>query len=137
MARRAVLIALAIASLAIGASIAGCQVPQRMPPVVIGPFDGAPSVETFERIVMLARAAGYQPVLADAETGVLRLRALSTVRGGEHGFVVQCFADGLVQIVPVGPRVSRRGSTFLVPPPLHTELVALADALSAARRERP
>ena len=132
MARAALLIASVAIAISIAGSIAGCRVPQRIPRVVIGPFDGAPSSATFHRIVSAARAAGYEPLSSDARSGVIRVRAQASVRG-EHAFTIQCFADGLVQIVPVGPLVSRDGDRFVLPAPLRTEMVTLADALTAAR----
>lgn len=132
MARRALLI-LHVAVLALAPSVAGCRVPQRIPTVVVGPFDEAPSIATFERIVSTARAAGYEPSAIDPQRGMFRVRSMSTTRTGEHGFLVQCFADGLLQIVPVGPTVTRETNVFVLPATLRTEMVGLAQVLSAAR----
>lgn len=133
MARRTLLI-LRVAVLAIAAATAGCRVPQRIPPVVVGPFDEAPSLGAFERILATVRAAGYEPSAIDAERGMFRVRSMSTTRPGEHGFLVQCFADGLLQLVPVGPAVTREANVFVLPATLRAEMVALAHVLSSTRR---
>ena len=132
MARRPLLI-LRVAAVALALSIAGCRVPQRIPTVVVGPFDEAPSVATFERILSTVRTAGYEPSGIDPQHGMFRVRSMSTTRTGEHGFLIQCFADGLLQIVPVGPTVTREPGVFVLPATLRSEMVALAQVLSSAR----
>lgn len=131
MGRRALLIALTVLA------AAGCQVAQRIPVIVVGPFDEAPSVATFQRILVRVRAAGYEPELADPRLGIFRVRARYVSRLGEHGFVVQCYADGLVEVSPIGPAVEQVQDGFVLPPSLRNELVLFSQRLADARRAPP
>lgn len=123
--------ALIAAALAL-AALAGCQVPQRVPPVLVLASYGAPSRETFERLTGVVRSNGYEIAVEDVEHGTFRVNARYADRGapvGSHAFSVQLYASGHAEIVAFGPRVEPLEGGYQMPPALRRELVALAQAL--------
>lgn len=111
--------------------VAGCAGRTRVPPLVIGPIVGAPSPDSFERLLQSARMQGYEPQRADLATGIFYVVANHAERGARHELIVQCFASGHVMVVPAGSRVRHAGAQFVVPPALRDEMLAFVDGLAA------
>lgn len=107
-----------------------------MPPILVGRAADAPSPVLLERLVQAARERGYEPLTVDAEHGRFAIAPRGIrVRNG-HTILVECFADGLVLISPVGPDVERRRRHYVLPRALREEILELSEALGQAARAR-
>lgn len=85
----------------------------------------------FDDALRGARAAGYHAVDEEPEAG--RFSIVSrTDRSGATRFVVQCYSDGWISIVVVGPRVQRVGDRLVMHPRLRAEYAALAEEVAGA-----
>ena len=128
--RRASRIAAVIASaLLIGASIGGCGgVPA--PPLGAGPIDRVEG-GIFEETLIAVRTAGYRPIDIEAESGRFVVIARSDSQGATR-FVVQCFRDGWISVVPSGPGVTEAGGRYSMPRAIRTEYARLAEEIDQA-----
>lgn len=128
-ARRALILGcLALAPVA----LAACQVPQRVPPLVVVAFAGPPSHDAFQSIVAIVRAHGYEVQAPDLARGTFRVASRYSDRGvapGSHSITVQLYANGHAQLTASGLRVQPSGDGYVMPPALRREIVALAQLL--------
>lgn len=109
---------------------AGCG-RARVPPLVVGPIVGAPSPDSFERLVQAARSLGYDPQRVDLVTGTFHVVSHHAERGVRQDLQIQIFASGHVMVVPTGARVRHSGTQYIVPPGLRDELLVFVDGLAA------
>jgi hypothetical protein len=117
-------LALGIVVLVLGA--AGCNV---VPSHVLGAGPVSPGdPRLLDDVILAVRGAGYRPLELEPESGRFELVAQSD-RRGETRFVVQCFSDGWVSILPVGPGVTESDGHLSMPRALRNEYGALAEAI--------
>jgi hypothetical protein len=101
-------------------------------PLAVSIPTGDPAV--FEQLLSLSRSRGYAPTQLDGDHGTFVIDAQRRARPSElvH-FTIQCHGDGFAEIIPMGPRVERRGGEFHLPSSVGEEyrdlVVAYREAL--------
>ncbi len=116
-------------------SLAGCA--SAVPISILGGGPGRPGdPRIFDDAVRGAQSAGYQPQQLDPEAGRFSLLA-RTDRTGRTRFVVQCFADGYVSVVPEGSRVTHQGEELALPPRVRDEYARVTASIVGAIEVRP
>lgn len=105
--------------------LVGCTSWAHMPAGVIGPIDGTPSPESFERVLGAARTAGYEPQNVDAASGSFDVPSWTNRSGGQYAIGVRVYQEGWVQLVPKGPNVTRDEDRYRMPSPVKQDLVTL------------
>ena len=86
---------------------------------------------TFERLQAVARSRGYTPVEVNPYAGTFVIDAQRRARPSEIvRFRVECSRDGFAMVLPIGPRVDRRGSVYHLPSAVRDEYVDLVVAFT-------
>jgi hypothetical protein len=108
----------------------GCAVPVTI--LGAGPL-AADDPMILDYALLAVRNEGYRPIELDPNAGRFEVES----RSGRARFVVQCFADGWISIVPVGPGIDREGDRFSMSRSLRDEYghlaAAIDDAMEGAR----
>jgi hypothetical protein len=77
---------------------------------------GGDAMQLFGALGQAMQRAGYAPIEADEANGTLTASALTAMRGYEpqaHRIQARLFADGWVEVRPLGPLVTSTSSTHL------------------------
>jgi hypothetical protein len=107
----------------------GCARAHMVP--ILGGGPGRPGdPEILRDAVRALQVLGYQPQALDATHGTFHVIARSD-RSGLTRFVVQCFSDGYVSIVPEGGSVRRVGEETQLLPRVHDEYLRLAASIGS------
>ncbi len=107
-----------------------------LPPLAIRLREG-PTRESFEELLLVARAQNYLIEFADPEFGVFGVLSRVPPSRGTPAltFLVQCYADGGATLTVVGGARAGAGDLVRVPDRVRREAVALAQALEGRYSE--
>lgn len=113
--------------------LSACAGSARALPIVVGPVALEPRA-LLDRALAASREAGYASTAVDDVHGTYVLRARAADPLVPVYFVVQCYRDGWVRVIPAGPGAARTHDAIILSPAVRSEHLAHGVALSRSLR---
>ena len=88
--------------------------------------------EAFQRLVIAARGAGYEPAILQPDRFRFGVEARYRERNVPYRIAIELYADGSLRVRPIGPRVERYEGQYNLPNRFRDELWAFTDVLVRA-----